>query len=52
MVSIELFNGLLTAKVLLMQKDIFSIHPSSKYLIQYIEKLSFGKIDYDKDNYF
>ena len=52
MVSIELFNGLLTAKVLLMQKIFFSIHPSSKYLIQHIDKLGFGKIDYDKDNYF
>ena len=34
------------------KRYFFSIHPSSQYLIQHIDKLDFGKIDYDKDNYF
>lgn len=33
------------------KRYFFSIHPSSKYLIQHIEKLDFGKIDHDKNNY-
>ena len=30
----------------------FSIHPNSKNLIKPVEDLGFGKIDYDKENYF